>query len=101
MKKLNVALSVACGLFGGVLSHYVWTQPVHAQGLAAAPLEIRAQSFVLVNGKGDVEGVFSFEQHKHGPPTIKLLDGNGHEIWKAGGGNGLELVGGASGSEQP
>ena len=61
MKKLNLALSIAAGLLGGVLSHYVWTQPVQAQARKPAPKEIRAQSFVLVNDKDQVEGVFSVD----------------------------------------
>jgi len=85
MNKLSLGLSIAAGLFGGVLSHYVWTQPVHAQSQAAAPKEVRAQSFVLVNDKGEVQGVFTFDEPKGGRPSVKLLDGKGHEIWSAGG----------------
>jgi hypothetical protein len=85
MTKLNIVLSVAAGLFGGVLSHYAWTQPVQAQARIPAPKEIRAQSFILVNDKDQVEGVFSFEESKAGRPTVTLFDGKGREIWSAGG----------------
>lgn len=93
-KPSSLVLSLAAGLLGGVLSHYVWTQPVHAQSLASAPSEIRAQSFVLVDNKGVVEGVLSFDQpNKRVPATIKLLDGTGREIWRAGGmGSGMRLI---------
>jgi|SRR5579864_8454785 hypothetical protein len=92
MKKLNLALSIAAGLFGGILSHFAWTQPAHAQTLPSAPKEVRSQSFVLVNDKGDIEGTFSFDDSKNGFPTIKLSDGSGREIWRAGG-NGMHLLG--------
>jgi hypothetical protein len=95
MRKVNVALCIACGLLGGVLSHYVWALPVHAQRLPTAPREVRAQSFVLVDARGNVEGVFSVDRSKYGPPIIKLLGGTRHELWKAGG-NGIELVRGSS-----
>ena len=85
MRKLNLALSIAAGLLGGVLSHYVWTQPVQAQARIPAPKEIRAQSFVLVNDKDQVEGVFSVDQSKLGRPIVKLTDSKGREIWSAGG----------------
>ena len=85
MTKLNVVACAAAGLLGGVLSHYIWTQPVQAQARIPDPKEVRAQSFVLVNDKGQVEGVFSFEESKPGRSSVKLFDGKGHEIWRAGG----------------
>ena len=83
MKNLNLALSIAAGLFGGILSHYAWTQPVQAQ--LGPTKEIRAQSFVLVNDKNEVQGTFIFDASEPGGTKIKLLDGNGKEIWTAGG----------------
>jgi hypothetical protein len=85
LKKLNLALSIAAGLLGGVLSHYVRTQPVQAQARIPASKEIRAQSFALVNDKDQVEGVFSVDLSKLGRPIVKLFDSKGHEIWSAGG----------------
>jgi hypothetical protein len=85
MKKLNLALSIAAGLLGGTLSHYVWTQPVQAQSSASSPKEVRSQSFVLVDEQGIVQGVFTFDERMGAPTTIKLLDGKGREIWEAGG----------------
>lgn len=94
MKHLNVVLSVACGLLGGILSHYAWTLPVHAQTVASTPKEVRSQSFVLVDAKDHVQGVFSVDEPQSGPAIIRLVDRNGHEIWKAGG-NGLQPLGGS------
>lgn len=92
MKKMNFLLSIAAGLLGGVISHYMWTQPVHAQSIAPAPKEVRAQSFVLVDDKGNVQGVFSVGPSQGGLPVITLFDGKGHEIWMAGGlGSGRKL----------
>lgn len=90
MRKLNWALSIAAGLLGGFVSHYMWIQPVHARSQDAQPQasitkEIRAESFVLVDNKGHVQGVFSIDESKPGPPVIKLSDSEGREIWRAGG----------------
>jgi hypothetical protein len=78
-------LSLAAGILGGILSHYVWTQPVLAQSQAAPPKEVRAQNLVIVNEKNEVQGVFSFEQPQVGPSRILLFDSRNHEIWSAGG----------------
>jgi hypothetical protein len=85
MKKLNLGLSIAAGLLGGVFSHYVWTQPVQAQNQAPAPKEMRAQSFVVVNDKGEIQGVLTFGEPKGDRTSIKLYDGKGREIFTAGG----------------
>ena len=50
-RKWNVGLSIAAGLLGGFLSHYISPVLVHEQA-QAAPKEIRAQRFVLVNDSG-------------------------------------------------
>ena len=85
MKKLNLGLSIAAGLLGGVFSHYVWTQPVQAQNQVPAPKELRAQSFVVVNDKGEIQGVLTFGEPKGDRTGIKLYDGKGREIFTAGG----------------
>jgi hypothetical protein len=87
MKKSNLGLSIAAGLLGGLISHFAWAPPVRAQSqLMLPPVAIRAQSFVLVDSKGTVQGVFSVDEPKNGRVGIKLLDGQGHEIWRAPGG---------------
>lgn len=91
MKRFNLVLSILAGILGGALSHYIWTQPVHAEALAPDPKEVRAQSFVLVDSKGVAQGVFSVDQSGFGAASIKLSNGQGREIWKVGG-NGLQLI---------
>jgi hypothetical protein len=80
MNKRNIVLSFAAGLLGGVLSHYVSVQPVHAQ--SQAPKEFRAESFILVNENGKILGSLSNER---GRPALKLFDEHGQPIWSAGG----------------
>jgi hypothetical protein len=79
MNKRNIVLSFAAGLLGGVISHYLSPQLVHAQ--SQAPREFRAESFVLVNGKGAIIGTLA---HEGGKPSLKLFDEHGREIWSAG-----------------
>jgi hypothetical protein len=80
MKKRNIVLSFAAGLLGGVISHYLSPELVHAQ--SQGPREFRAERFVLVNEKGSVLGTLSNEG---GRPSLKLFDEHGREIWSAGG----------------
>ncbi len=95
MNKSTIAVALAAGLVGGVISRYVSPAPVLAQQAQApsatpAPLELRAQRFVLLNPDGAVGGTFTVEQPKatdfpFPPPSIRLLDWSGKEIWRAGG----------------
>jgi len=85
MKKVNLGLSIAAGLLGGVCSHYIWTQPVQAQNQTSVPKEVRAESFVVVNDKGEVQGVLTFGEPKKGRTSVKLYDSKGREIFTAGG----------------
>ena len=83
MKKLNLTLALAAGLLGGILSHYAVVTPIaHAQMQTLAPKEIQAQSFVLVDERGEISGVFAFDDQ--GRPIIRLFH-EGREIWSAGG----------------
>jgi hypothetical protein len=82
-RKLNLGLSIAAGLLGGFLSHYVSPALVHAQTPSAPPKQIAAQSFWLVNDQGVPSGVFGFE--KDGSPSIKLFDKSGKVIWMENG----------------
>jgi hypothetical protein len=84
MKKLNLGLSIAAGLLGGVFSHYIWIQPVQAQNQAPAPKEVRAQSFVVVNEKGEVQGVLTFGEPSGDRTSVKFYDSKGREIFTAG-----------------
>ena len=82
-RKLNLGLSIAAGLLGGFLSHYIPPDLVHAQTQAAPPKEIRAQRFVLVNDDGKPAGLFGFDQD--GQPNVILLDKTGKVLWSASG----------------
>jgi hypothetical protein len=93
MNKSTIAVALAAGLIGGVISRYISPAPVlaqQAQTQSPAPVELRAQRFVLVNPDGGVAGTFTVEQPKptdfpFAPPSIRLLDWTGKEIWRAGG----------------
>jgi hypothetical protein len=82
-RKLNIGLSLAAGLIGGILSHYIAPQQVMAQSVAAPQKEISAQSFILVDDKGFPSGVFGFD--KDGNPSITLFDKSGKVIWRENG----------------
>jgi hypothetical protein len=82
-RKLNLGLSIAAGLLGGFLSHYISPELVHAQAQAAPSKEIRAQRFVLVNDDGKPAGLLGFDQD--GQPNVILLDRTGKVLWSASG----------------
>jgi hypothetical protein len=79
--RLTLTLSLAAGLLGGLFSRYV--SPTPAQAQTAAPAEIRAQKFTLVDQNGTVRGVFAVDNpvEKGGHTVIKLFDIGGREVW--------------------
>ena len=79
--RLTLTLSLAAGLLGGLFSRYV--SPTPAQAQTAAPTEIRAQKFNLVDQNGTVRGVFAVDNpvQRGGHPVIKLFDIGGREVW--------------------
>jgi hypothetical protein len=78
--KLNVGvLAFAAGLVGGLVPLYLVPPAVFAQAQRAAPKEIQAQNFVLVNSQGNPMGLFGF--NPQGKPIIKLVDERGKTIW--------------------
>lgn len=79
----NVGLSLAAGLLGGIISHYMAPQIVHAQAQAAPRTEIRAQRFVLTNDAGAPAGFLGF--NLNGDADLVLLDKTGKVIWSATG----------------
>jgi hypothetical protein len=90
---LTLTLSLAAGLLGGTLSRWVTPTTVFAQAQLAAPREIRAQRFTLVDENGRIRGVFAIESPAPingveikgaGNAIIKLFDNSGHEIFNAG-----------------
>ncbi len=82
-RKLNIGLSLAAGLLGGILSHYIAAKPVLAQTQVIPPKEISAQAFTLVNDKGIPFGVFGFDGD--GNATIRLFSQSGKVIWSTNG----------------
>ena len=90
MNKTTIVVALVAGLAGGVISRYISPAPVLAQQAQAAPAELRAQRFALVNPEGAVVATFAVDQPRFDPsspstPSIRLLDSNGKEIWSAGG----------------
>jgi hypothetical protein len=95
-KHLNLALALAAGLLGGLLSRYIAPPTAFAQNQAPVTKEIRAQSFVLVDPAGRTiatfepdPGLVRLSRLDAAQPLtgrILLLDSVGREIWSAGGG---------------
>jgi hypothetical protein len=78
--RLNVVvLALASGLVGGLVARYLAPTSVLAQAQTAAPKEIQAQNFVLLNNQGNPVGLFGF--NPQGRPIIKLIDERGRTIW--------------------
>ena len=107
MQKLSVTLALAAGLLGGFVSRNITLPSVHAQAQPAAPVEIRAQRFTLVDDQDKVVGTFTFRGQGMalsdvtrplpvaGPRPVVLLDPNGREIWSSQG-YGLKLLSGGN-----
>jgi hypothetical protein len=80
--KITTALGLIAGFIGGTMSHYVFgSTSVHAQAPVQAPLEIRAQKFVLVDENGTPRGVFAFQ--RNGNPELQIQYGSGHDVMAA------------------
>jgi hypothetical protein len=82
-RKVNIGRSIAAGLLGGVLSHYIVVDSARAQTQPVPSKEITAQRFVLTNDKGIPAGVFGFD--KNGDASITLFDRSGKVIWSENG----------------
>jgi len=79
-RKLNVViLAFTAGLMGGLFQSSIAPVAVFAQAQKAAPKEIQAQNFIVVNSKGNPMGLFGFDPQ--GKPIIKLVDESGKTIW--------------------
>ena len=101
--KLVVAVALAAGLVGGMLTRYLAPPPVFAQTQTPVTNEIRARSFVLVDQFNEAVGTFTSEplpgralrqfqtpgdqgfQLTTPQARIVLRDANGRELWSAGG----------------
>jgi hypothetical protein len=92
-RTLTVALALAAGFVGALLTRYIAPPAAFAQNQAPAAKEIRAQSFTLVDSSDHIVGTFTAEPVNGGlhspnqlpPHRIVLRDSNGREIWSAGG----------------
>jgi hypothetical protein len=90
VRQMSLALALAAGLAGGVVSHYIWPEPAQAQ--SQNPKEIRAQSFVLEDANGQMLGIFSAEALPSGRGaggSIRLFSDRGREIWRNPSGFGI------------
>jgi hypothetical protein len=95
-RTITVALALAAGFVGALLTRYLAPPPAFAQNQAPptkVAKEIRAQSFTLVDPLDRVAGTFSVEPLDRFPQSLNQLpsqrivlrDSNGREIWTAGG----------------
>jgi hypothetical protein len=92
-RTLTVALALAAGFVGALLTRYITPPAASAQNQTPVAKEIRAQSFTLVDSSDRVAGTFTVEPvnrvpqapNQLPPQRIVLRDFNGREIWSAGG----------------
>ena len=73
--KLTLAIAVAAGFAGGMLSHQIWPTPVHAQtssGMMIRSAESLRMPVYLMNESGGVAASFTIDSD--GQPNIKLFD---------------------------
>lgn len=93
-RALNLTLALTAGMLGGLLSHYLAPISVHAQAQPAAPKDIRAQSFVVVDVNNNVVGTFRASEGRQPgrAPSVVLLDPDGRELWRGGGATVRPLI---------
>ena len=80
-RNFSLAAAVAAGFFGGLLSQSVTTGRLHAQAQPPAQKEIRAQNFIVVNGRGEPLGLFGLDPN--GRAIVKLVDEQGRTVWSS------------------
>ena len=69
-----MALALAAGLAGGILSQYIAPALVHAQAQTPMPKEIRAQSFTLVDASGNRVGALTIGQNHRSTIWLQYWD---------------------------
>jgi hypothetical protein len=79
-RGLIFSLALGAGFLGGVLSRYITPIPAFAQ--STIPKEIAARSFVLMDERNGIVGVFKPSEARSDNAVV-LLDQNGKEIWRA------------------
>jgi hypothetical protein len=77
--KTTITLALTAGFIGGIASQRIMPKAVYAQTQTPA-LEIRAQSFVVVDQKGVPRGAFGIDR-QNGWPTVEITDPKGHAYW--------------------
>jgi hypothetical protein len=101
MQRLYIATALAAGFLGGLASRYVTPFSVFAQTPTATPRqealkEVRGQSFVFTDPRGNVVGTLkaglSPDARKGAPaPVVVLMDETGKVIWSTAGGDQLRI----------
>ncbi len=80
MKLVNVTLSIAAGLIGGIAAPYLLPiAPVHAQAQVQAPKTVEAGAFRLVDAAGHLAGSLAITPNGNG--VITMFDANGKVIF--------------------
>lgn len=77
--KTTLVLAFTAGLAGGIVSQRIMVRSVYAQGPTSAPVEIRAEKFVIVDDNGLPRGAFGINT-KDGWPTLEITDKKGHAL---------------------
>jgi len=73
--KTTIAIALAAGFLGGVVSEHIAPAPVYAQAPAPAPQEIRVHRLELIDDNGVTRAVLGFA--RDGNPELQVK-------WKAG-----------------
>jgi hypothetical protein len=94
--KSNWLLCLAAGIAGGLISHFAWSPPVHAQSGAvlggpaappqvytASPVEVHAQEFILVDSKGQQEASIKTGTFQ-GTNVVEIVNSAGQVVFTAG-----------------
>ena len=81
--KANWILCLAAGIIGATVSHFVWTQPVHAQAFGVVPQQVRAQQVVLVDEKDKTYATLAVTQI-NGKEVFEIVGKDGEVIAKVG-----------------
>ena len=78
--KANWILCLAAGIVGGVVSHFAWVAPVHAQAFRI-PQEVRAQEFVLVDEKDKTYATLAVTETR-GKEVFEIIGKDGEVLAK-------------------
>ena len=80
-RLLNALFAATAGLVGGLIPHFLLSEPSWSQA-AVAPepeREIRAEHFSVVNDQGKLVGAFGIDSS--GGAVINIYDVQGRRIW--------------------